>query len=112
MLELLGPNNSLTSPPPLLCSPAPLQVHVLCAEAEGYDKLNGQLLAVEVASLADTVGSLKERLADVVGVPANRQRISREGVGFLLDELSLAHYNVSPDVQLQLGVKERGGRKK
>lgn len=54
----------------------------------------------------------QERLAEVLNVPANRQRISHEGLGFLHDELSLAHYNVSPDVQLQLGVKERGGRKK
>ncbi len=88
------------------------QVHVLCAEVEGYDNLRGQLLAVEVSSLRDTIGSLKERLADVLDVAANKQRISREGLGFLRDELSLAHYNVSPDVQLQLGVKERGGRKK
>lgn len=55
---------------------------------------------------------LQDRLADVLGVPANKQRISREGLGFLRDELSLAHYNVTPEVQLQLGVKERGGRKK
>ena len=28
------------------------------------------------------------------------------------DELTLAFYNVGGDVQLQLGLKERGGRKK
>lgn len=92
--------------------PGQSKVHVLCAEVEGYDNLKGQLLAVEVGSLRDTIGSLKDRLADVLGVPANKQRISREGLGFLRDELSLAHYNVTPEVQLQLGVKERGGRKK
>ncbi len=28
------------------------------------------------------------------------------------DELSLAHYNVSPEVVLTLGLKERGGARK
>ena len=55
---------------------------------------------------------LQERLGEVVGVAHNRLRLSTDALGFLRDELSLAHYNLSPDVQLQLGVKERGGRKK
>jgi splicing factor 3A subunit 1 len=33
-------------------------------------------------------------------------------VGFLRDELSLAHYNVGPEVTLVLSMRERGGRKK
>ena len=39
------------------------KVRVQCPEVEGNDKLIGQLLEVEVASLQDTVGELKERLA-------------------------------------------------
>lgn len=58
------------------------------------------------------VGELKERLAGVLGLAASRQKLSRDGVGFLKDEFSLAHYNVDPDVTLQLGAKDRGkGRK-
>lgn len=58
------------------------------------------------------MGELKERLASVTGLAANKQRLTREGCGFLRDEQSLAFYNVVPDVVLQLSTKERGGRKK
>ena len=85
---------------------------VLCQNLPEYEMLNGQLLEVEVASLQDTIGEFKSRLAEVVGLAANKQKIEREQLGFLRDELTLAHYNVSPDTQLQLAVKERGGRKK
>lgn len=89
-----------------------LQVLVLCQNVDDNELLNGQLLEVEVASLQDTIGELKGRLAEVVGLAANRQKIEREQVGFCQDQLTLAHYNVSPDIQLQLAIKERGGRKK
>lgn len=46
---------------------------MLCADVEGYDQLNGQLLAVEVASLADTIGSLKVRACGVGGAPFAHQ---------------------------------------
>lgn len=89
-----------------------VQVLLLCPNTDESEMLNGQLLEVEVASLQDTVGELKSRLAEVVGIAANKQKIGRDQLGFLKDELTLAHYNVSPDIQLTLGVKERGGRKK
>jgi splicing factor 3A subunit 1 len=59
------------------------------------------------------VGELKERLAGVLGLPAGKQKLAREGVGFLRDEPSLGHYNVGPEVVLTLGLKERarGGKK-
>ena len=37
--------------------------------------------------------------AGVLQLAANKQQLSREGVGFLRNELSLAHYNVSPTLQ-------------
>ncbi|KAK9868629.1 hypothetical protein WJX84_000926 [Apatococcus fuscideae] len=88
------------------------KVRVLCPELEGYEQLKGQLLEVDVGSLTDTVGKLKTRLAGVLQLPANKQKITREGVGVMKDDDTLAHYNVSPDVQLVLGVRERGGRRK
>lgn len=89
------------------------QVLVLCPNSDESEMLNGQLLEVEVASLQDTLGELKSRLADVVGIAANKQKITRDQLGFLNeDDLTLAHYNVSPEIQLTLGVKARGGRKK
>ena len=89
-----------------------LQVLVQCPAVEDSEQLNGQILEVEVGTLSDTIGELKARLTEVVGMPANKQRLSRDPIGFLKDELSLAHYNVSPSVHLQLSLKERGGRKK
>ncbi|GLI60019.1 hypothetical protein VaNZ11_002083, partial [Volvox africanus] len=90
----------------------PSRVKVLCPEVEGNEKLIGQLLEVEVASLSDSVAEFKGRLAAVLDLPANKQKLARDGVGFMRDELSLAHYNVSPDVVLNLGLKERGGARK
>lgn len=58
------------------------------------------------------MGELKERLAGVLGVAANKMKVAREGVGFLRDEPSLAHYNVGPDVTLSLGTKDRARGKK
>lgn len=87
------------------------KVCVQCPEVEGSDKLVGQMLEVEVASLQDTVGHLKSRLEGVTGLAVNKQKLHRDGVGFLRDELSLAHYNVSPEVVLVLGTKTRGGKK-
>lgn len=46
------------------------------------------------------------------GLAPNKQKLHREGAGFLRDELSLAHYNVGADITLTLGTRERGGRKK
>lgn len=88
------------------------KVRIQCPVLDGNEKLVGQMLLVEVASLTDMIGHLKSRLAGELGLPANKQKLAREGVGFLKDEFSLAHYNVSEDVVLTLGVKERGGRKK
>lgn len=85
-----------------------MQVMVLCPEADDNDSLNGQMMEVDVATLTDTVGSLKARLADVLSLPATKQQLSRAGVGFLRNELSLAHYNVTPSTQLSLSVRRRG----
>jgi splicing factor 3A subunit 1 len=97
----------LTPAPPLAAS----QVRVQCPEMEG-GKLIGQMLVVDVVSLSDTVGALKARLAEVLDLAANKQKLARDGVGFLKDEFTLAYYNASPDVVLTLGLKERGGKRK
>ncbi len=91
---------------------AAAQVRVLCPDLEDNEQLNGQILEVEVSSVRDTVGEIKARLAEVIKLAANKQRISRDGVGAMRDKESLAFYNVTPDTMLSLGVRERGGRKK
>lgn len=87
-------------------------MRVQCPLVHGNEKLVGQMLEVEVSSLRDTIGQLKSGIAGAVGLPANKQKLSRDGVGFLKDEYSLAHYNITEHVLLILGVKERGGGKK
>ncbi|KAK2080512.1 hypothetical protein QBZ16_000365 [Prototheca wickerhamii] len=83
-----------------------------CTLVEGHETLRGQTLSVAVPNLGITVLALKERLVEQVKVPANKQRISADGLGFLRDELSLAHYNVPREEALTLSIKERGGRRK
>lgn len=85
---------------------------MLCPDVEDNEALNGQILEVEVSSLTDSIGDIKARLADVLKLAANKQRISRDGVGVLRDENTLAFYNVGPETMLSLAVRERGGRKK
>ncbi|BDA49786.1 Splicing factor 3A subunit 1 [Coccomyxa sp. Obi] len=92
--------------------PGQSKVRVLCPDVEDNEALNGQILEVEVSSLTDSIGDIKARLADVLKLAANKQRISRDGVGVLRDENTLAFYNVGPETMLSLAVRERGGRKK
>ncbi len=98
------------------CPPSPpasaVQVYVQCPKVDGSDALTGQLLAVEMPSLLATVSELKARLSDVLSLPPGKQQLSREHVGIMKNELTLAFYNVGQEVHLQLGIKERGGRKK
>jgi splicing factor 3A subunit 1 len=95
-----------------VCASTFLQVLILCPNMDDSDMLNGQMLEVEVGSLTDSIGELKSRLSDVIGIAANKQKLTRDPIGVLRDEQSLAFYNVSPDVQLQLGVRERGGKRR
>lgn len=83
-----------------------------CPAVEGNEALTGQLLAVEMPSLLASVSELKARLSEALGLAPGKQQLSREHVGVMKNELTLAFYNVGDDVQLQLGLKERGGRKR
>jgi len=79
---------------------------------DGDDKMHGQVVEVSVASLSLTVTAVKQLLADATGLAANKQKISTPALGFLKDNLTLAYYNIPVGSTLQLGLKERGGRKK
>ena len=76
--------------------------------------VHGGTLEVEVGDLRETVGGLKKLLKTRLGLAATRQKLEIEGVGFLKDAKSLAHYNCGgPQGRLvTLGVKERGRRKR
>lgn len=73
--------------------------------------LKGQLLEITVQSLSETVGSLKEKIAGDIQLPANKQKLSGKP-GFLKDNMSLAYYNVGAGETLALSLRERGGRKR
>ncbi len=73
--------------------------------------LNGQLLEITVQSLSETVGSLKEKIAGEIQLPANKQKLTGRH-GFLKDNMSLAYYNVGAREMLTLSLRERGGRKR
>jgi len=73
--------------------------------------LNGQTYRVEIQQ-NENVKALKQKLADLLGMPANKQKLRAEGLGFLKDAKSLAFYNATDNLEVELGVKERGGRKK
>jgi splicing factor 3A subunit 1 len=80
--------------------------------AKSNEKLNGEVLEVEVETLSISVQALKQMLSPMLGLAANKQKLQVDTVGFLKDNLSLAHYNLSEESTVSLGVKERGGRKK
>ncbi|CAL9215002.1 unnamed protein product [Arabidopsis halleri] len=72
---------------------------------------DGQVMDITVQSLSENVGSLKEKIAGEMQIPANKQKLSGK-TGFLKDNMSLAHYNVGAGEILTLSLRERGGRKR
>ncbi|KAL1296024.1 hypothetical protein HN51_056807 [Arachis hypogaea] len=90
--------------------PGPLRISV---SVPNHDEgnLKGQVLEITVQSLSETVGSLKEKIAGEIQLPANKQKLSGKP-GFLKDNMSLAHYNVGGGEILTLSLRERGGRKR
>lgn len=94
--------------PPWWQGPARINVSVPNLD-EG--NLKGQVLEIVVQSLSETVGSLKEKIAGEVQLPANKQKLSGKP-GFLKDNMSLAHYNIRGGETLALSLRERGGRKR
>jgi len=61
--------------------------------------------------ITSTVATLKSSIQEQFEVPASKVKLSYEGL-FLKDNYTLAYYNFSNGAQVQLQLKERGGRKK
>jgi splicing factor 3A subunit 1 len=68
--------------------------------------VQGQDINVEVP-LRITVVKLKEKLAKVIKLPANKQKLQYGDSGFMKDIMSLGFYNVAPGSIVKLVVKER-----
>jgi len=74
--------------------------------------LRGQLLRIQCL-MSDKVKDLKDKIAEQVGgMPPNKQKLKDDIHGFLKDNKTLAWYNATNGMTLELGIKERGGRKK
>lgn len=74
-------------------------------------ELRGQEIEMS-APLKSTVSKLKNVMTKYTKLPANKQKLQMEKVGFLKDQMTLACYNVGDGTLISLEVKERGGRKK
>uniref|UniRef100_A0A1J3K417 Putative splicing factor 3A subunit 1 n=1 Tax=Noccaea caerulescens TaxID=107243 RepID=A0A1J3K417_NOCCA len=86
--------------------PGPATIRVSVPNAD-----DGQVIEITVQTLSENVGSLKEKIAGEIQIPANKQKLSGKA-GFLKDNMSLAHYNVGAGEILTLSLRERGGRKR
>ena len=75
----------------------------MCCLCHGHARGRQHCLASELWKGTDVSG---------VGIVFAALFLCRDEVGVMRDNLSLAHYNVLADVQLTLGIKERGRGKK
>ncbi|KAI3421650.1 uncharacterized protein J3R85_012002 [Psidium guajava] len=91
-------------------NPGPARINVSVPNLD-EGNLKGQVLEIAVQSLSETLGSLKEKIAGEIQLPANKQKLSGKP-GFLKDNISLAHYNIKDGETLALSLRERGGRKR
>jgi splicing factor 3A subunit 1 len=92
--------------------PDPVTIAITVPDVDGEANLNGQTVSLEVASVMETVGDVKARLAAAIGVPASKQKLSSQTLGFLKDTSTLAAYNFGNGTVMIMGLKERGGRTK
>jgi splicing factor 3A subunit 1 len=76
----------------------------------GDPPLDGRTLTLSLP-LTATLGELKAALQPETGIPPNKQKLSRDGLGVMgADGSSLAHYNLGGGVVVEFGVKTRGRR--
>ncbi|KAL5269193.1 hypothetical protein ACHWQZ_G002874 [Mnemiopsis leidyi] len=90
----------------------PINVKVIMPTQDHGDiKLNGQVVPVEV-TLDDTVAKIKSKVTEVIGLSAGKQKILSPSGMVLKDTNTLAYYNIPPEANLTLRIKERGGKGK
>jgi len=72
----------------------------------------GQTFTLEM-SQTDTVQQLKERISVKLGIPANKQKLKVvNGPHLNKDTDTIAKSNIRSGSSVEVGVKERGGKKK
>lgn len=101
----------------LALHPRAISVRILVpSDAAQPFKFQGQEIQLHL-QLTDTVQTMKEALSKQLNdMPPNKMKLqfsaASGGVHINKDEVTLAFYNVVPDATINLGVKERGGKKK
>ena len=92
-------------------NPEPIVIRVILPNYPNQNgwQLDGNSLSVTI-SVTEAVQKLKEEIAKLVSIPANKQNLKVEGLPFLKDKDTLALYNLRPFVDVYLSVKERGKR--
>lgn len=93
--------------------PGPVHVSVIMPAGKPEFNCNGQSVNFTLKP-TDTVEDLKKMISSAnSGMPISKMKINFVNGTFLnKDKFSLAHYNVASGAAFQLGVRERGGRKK
>ncbi|GKC00347.1 probable splicing factor 3A subunit 1 [Tanacetum coccineum] len=62
-----------------------------------HDLISEDKFLAQHSFLSETVSSLKDRIAQAIHVPANKQTLISPKAGDMKDNFSLAHYNVGGD---------------
>jgi splicing factor 3A subunit 1 len=72
--------------------------------------VNGKQVLVDTA-VTERVLDVKNKLAQLVGLAANKQKLVSVNGAFMKDADTLAYYNIHAGTTITMQVKERGGRK-
>jgi splicing factor 3A subunit 1 len=94
-----------------ISGPVTVKVSVPSVPEKTEWKLHGQIIEVE-ANISDTVRHLKEKIQEILSMPVNKQKLKARDLGVLNDQKTLAYYNFTQTMEIELAIKERGGRKK
>ena len=87
-------------------------VRVVCPDVPNNKALNGQVVEITMNSIHERIQALKENLGAELKIGVNKIRLSRQKIGLLMDAMTLAHYNIDSETEVQLTLKGRGGKKK
>lgn len=97
----------------LAMNPGPVNVQVQMPDDRPEFNCNGQTVSYTLKP-TDTVDTLKQHITNSNnGMPGSKMKLNfMNGIFLNKDKMSMAHYNVRNGTTFQLGVRERGGRKK